>query len=172
MNIEQNIYVCPATQRRPSVVGNVVVMLIGISALVTAGWLLFVVGTGLLNMLGYALGGLAGATVGIAGWLGTNVPPVAAALAAGLPAAIWGIVRGLAILSLWGVGGYIVWHGVQYAIAEQRHRHALQAQRAMTVVEYANRLAEPTHITHMLPVAQRGSDEIVIEAKEYQSIGR
>ena len=85
MNIEQNIYVYPATQRRPSIVGNVVVMLIGLSALVTAGWLLFIVGTGLLAMLGYALGGLAGATVGIAGWLGTNVPPITTALATNLP---------------------------------------------------------------------------------------
>lgn len=172
MNIEQNIFIHPVPQRQPSALGDVVALLFALAFAAGAIWLLFAVGYGLLSALGYTLEAIAGAVASIAGWLGTNVSPVAAALAAGLPGAIWGIVRGLAILSLWGAGGYIVWHGVQYAIAEQRHRHTLQVQQAMTVVEYANRLAEPTHIMHLLPVAQQDSDEIVIEAKEYQNIGR
>ena len=167
---DQNIYIAqhnyPA-QRRPSAAGNVVVMLIVLSALVTLGWLLFVIGTGLLHMLGYALGGLAGVTAGIGGWAGQLLAYAVDSVVAAWPAMVWAMGRLVVFVACYVGGVYLLLHGVEYAQKEQKHRHALQARRPVTLVEYANRLSAPVHTIHLLSTAQQDAIEIPVQEVDY-----
>jgi hypothetical protein len=175
LEINQTVIVTHVTQpqRQPSALGNAVAMGFVTLSLAAVAVCIYYVAHLLLAALGYTLESAGWATAGFAGWIGEYMPAVFSVLSAGFIPAVTGIVRGIAIATLWFAGVYLVVNGVQYAIAEQRHRHALAAERILaqriTIVEQANRLAQrPT--THLLPVAQQ--DIIDIQAKEEKIYAR